>query len=91
MYKRQDYEDLNDRLDRARVQQTMRGMPVFLGEFGVYETVPVEHRALWTREMREGLEARGLSWCHWDFAVSFKAYDKRRGVWLEPMRAALLD
>ena len=50
-------------------------MPVFVGEFGVFREVPVKQRARWTETLREGIEARGMSWCYWDFAGDLKVYD----------------
>lgn len=76
--------------DTVEVQNRLR-MPVFVGEYGVYEGVPVEARARWTRAMRTEMEARGLSWCYWDYAGSLKAYDVERERWIPELKAALLD
>lgn len=78
-------------LDKAVAVQDRTRMPVLVGEFGVYEGVPVEQRALWTQTMRAGLEARGLGWCYWDYAGSLKAYDVETEAWLPELKAALLD
>ena len=88
---RDDVAEMMTDLDKAVAVQERFRMPVFVGEFGVYEGVPVEQRARWTRAMREGLEARGLSWCYWDFAGSLKAYDVGREAWLPEIKASLLD
>lgn len=66
------------------------GRPVFVGEFGVYGQVPVDERADWTRAVRTAAEARGFSWCAWDFAHSFKVYDMGEDRWIAPLREALL-
>lgn len=86
-----DLAEMMGELDKAVSVQERTRMPVFVGEFGVYQGVPVEQRALWTQSMRTGLEARGLSWCYWDFAGSLKVYDVEREVWLPEIKAALLD
>ncbi|WP_300377194.1 glycoside hydrolase family 5 protein [Henriciella sp.] len=67
------------------------GHPIFLGEFGVYEHVPLNQRVKWTRAMRELAEERNIGWCYWDYASSFRAYNLEREVWIRSMRAALLD
>ncbi len=77
-------------LDRALVVQAKHGMPVFVGEFGVYEEVPIDQRASWIKALRQGLEARGMGWCHWDFATTLKAYDMENEQWLPEIRDALL-
>jgi endoglucanase len=51
------------------------GMPLLLGEFGVYTKVPDVHRAAWTEQVRQTAETVGFSWCYWDFATSLQAYD----------------
>lgn len=88
---REDVAEMMTELDKAVAVQERFGMPVFVGEFGVYEGVPIEQRARWTRAMREGLEARNLSWCYWDFAGSLKVYDVDREAWLPEVKASLLD
>ena len=88
---RRDVDAVLSRLDQALAVEARTRMPVFVGEFGVYEQVPVEHRARWTKTMRTGIEARGMSWCYWDFAGSLKAYDTDTETWIPEIRAALLD
>lgn len=88
---RADVEEMMTELDKAVAVQERIRMPVFVGEFGVYQGVPIEQRARWTKSMRSGLEARGLSWCYWDFAGSLKAYDADTDMWLPEIKSALLD
>jgi len=78
-------------LDIAAAIQERHKMPVFVGEFGVYNQVPIGQRALWTRTIRKGFEARNLPWCYWDFAGALNAYDTSREAWIPQIRAALLD
>ena len=88
---RSDYQRLRDRLDDALILQNKHRMPVFIGEFGVYEKVPIEQRARWTRALRVGSEERGFGWCHWDWSTTLKVYDLPREAWLPEMKSALLD
>ncbi len=74
----------------ARWRETT-GLPVFLGEFGVYGRADIAERAKWTRAVREAAEAEGISWCHWDWAGTFALYDTGRERWLAPLRYALID
>ncbi|MEM9569911.1 MAG: glycoside hydrolase family 5 protein [Pseudomonadota bacterium] len=87
----QEMSEMMGELDKAVAVQERTRMPVLVGEFGVYEGVPIEERALWTVTMRTGLEARGLGWCYWDFAGSLKVYDVDKEAWLPELKAALLD
>ena len=88
---RKDVAEMLTELDKAVMVQNRKGMPVFVGEFGVYQGVPMEQRARWTRTLRQGMEARGLAWCHWDYAGSLNVYDVEREAWLPDLKAALLD
>ncbi|MEO0448879.1 MAG: glycoside hydrolase family 5 protein [Pseudomonadota bacterium] len=88
---RDDVGEMLSELDKAVAVQERFRMPVFVGEFGVYKRVPIEQRARWVRTLRTGMEDRGLSWCHWDFAGSLNVYDVDREAWLPEMKAALLD
>ncbi|MDJ0922445.1 MAG: glycoside hydrolase family 5 protein [Henriciella sp.] len=87
---RSDLEAMAARLDSALAVQERQRMPVLVGEFGVYEEVPVAERARWTRAMREGMEARGLGWCYWDYATTLKAYDLETEAWIPNLYDALL-
>ncbi|MEO1305602.1 MAG: glycoside hydrolase family 5 protein [Pseudomonadota bacterium] len=88
---RRDVSRMMQNLDKAVAVQTRTRMPVFVGEFGVYDGVPIEQRARWVRTLREGLEERGLAWCHWDFAGSLHAYNLEQEKWIPEIKAALLD
>ena len=88
---RKDVASMMTNLDSAVEVQERTRMPVFVGEFGVYQGVPVEQRALWTRTMRTGLESRGMAWCYWDFAGSLNVYDVEIEAWLPEIKSALLD
>ena len=68
-----------------------QGHPILMGEFGVYEDVPLDQRTAWTRAMREFAEARNIGWCYWDYATTFKAYNPERETWIHSMLSALMD
>ncbi len=79
---RSDMAELADTYGTAKKFQARTGLPVFIGEFGVIEKVPVAERFAWTKTRRMTMEAHGFSWCSWDFAGVFKSYDKNTGRWL---------
>ena len=88
---RADRKAMNADLDAAFEVSERERMPIFVGEFGVYERVPVKQRALWTSALRIGMEQRGFSWCYWDYAGSLKVYDVETESWLPEIKSALLD
>jgi len=75
--------------DAARFRDKL-GMPLLLGEFGVYADVPLEQRADWTAFTRQQAEANGFGWCHWGFASAFRSYDQEAEAWISPLREALI-
>lgn len=86
-----DVSSMMRRLDAARAIQQKSGMPILVGEFGVYEGVPIDQRARWTKVLRQGIESRDMSWCYWDFTGSLKVYDVETEAWIPELKSALLD
>ncbi len=67
-----------------------RQVPIFLGEFGVINTVPEEERVNWMRAYRQAADEAGIGWCLWDFGAAFSIYDTQTQKWNEPILDALL-
>ena len=86
-----EFSEINAGAEAAARFASEQGHPMLLGEFGVYEDVPLEQRAVWTRAMRKAAEDRGIGWCYWDFATTFKAYNLERDEWIYSIKSALLD
>ena len=87
---RADKAELVQTYDLARAFQSKTAMPVFVGEFGVIDNVPVKKRAEWIKARRKAMEAEGFSWCVWDMVGRFSIYDKDKAQWLPGMKDALL-
>ena len=66
------------------------GMPLILGEFGVYEDVPLNLRAEWTHAVRTEAELAGFGWCYWGFGTTFKSFDQNKQAWIRPILRALI-
>lgn len=67
-----------------------QNVPVLVGEFGVYYEVPEHLRARWVGAVRQASEDRGFAWCHWGFATTLRAYNRRTDSWIPEMREALV-
>jgi endoglucanase len=53
-------------------QQQHGGVPVYIGEFGVYRPLaPTSARLRWHKETREAFESHGWGWAVWDYAGGF--------------------
>ena len=66
----------------ARKFKAKTGLPIFVGEFGVINKVPLAQRNQWVKARRKTIEANGFSWCAWDFSGAFKSYDTSARKWL---------
>ncbi len=80
---------LADFAEAARFAETL-GQPLLLGEFGVYEDVPLSYRTAWTQHIRRTAEAEGMGWCYWGFASNFKSWNPNSERWIAPIKEALL-
>ena len=67
------------------------GYPLHLGEFGSLQTADMQSRENYTRFVRDEAEQRGIGWAYWEFASTFGVYSPKTGLWVEPIRRALLD
>ncbi|WP_158085532.1 glycoside hydrolase family 5 protein [Henriciella aquimarina] len=88
---RKDYDTMEYGANLAARFAVEQGHPILLGEFGVYEDVPLDQRVKWTRAMREMAEARNIGWCYWDFATTFKLYNQDREAWIGSLLSALIE
>jgi len=77
-------------MDRAAAWRERKGIPVWLGEFGAYETADIDSRVRWTTAMREEAEDRGIPWAYWEFGAGFGVYDREAGAWREELQGALI-
>jgi endoglucanase len=64
--------------------------PILLGEFGAYETAPMESRLKYTSAVARAAEKRGFAWAYWQFDKDFIVYDIATDKWVEPILNALI-
>lgn len=79
---RADMAEMAETYQIAKNFKAKTGLPIFIGEFGVIDKVPVTERFAWSKARRKTMEANGFSWCAWDFSGAFKSYDTRTRRWL---------
>jgi len=79
--RKSDQRELRETYDIARAFQGKTDLPIFVGEFGVIDTVPQAERNQWLRARRLTLEAHGYGWCVWDFSGAFKIYNSQTRQW----------
>jgi len=68
---------LEERLDQAVQFQQQRNVPIFCGEWGVYDrnSDPAD-RVEWYRVISEFLEEKDIAWTLWDYRGSFGIFEK---------------
>ena len=66
-----------------------RGVPVFLGEYGAIDGIPIDQRAHYYQTMRLAYEGVNVDGCIWGYTNSFAARDQNTGQWHGEILAAL--
>ena len=79
----------------ARVESDFKALddyplPLFLGEFGVYNVVSPDERALWMETVRRAAEKAGIGWCHWGYVSGFRLAEDDL-TWLPGLKEALFS
>lgn len=88
---KKDITEMHDSYAYAKAFSARTGLHVFVGEFGVINTLPIAQRNAWLKAQRKAMEANGFSWCAWDFSGAFNSYDLKRERWLPGVLDALTD
>jgi endoglucanase len=77
--------------DAAASYAWARGLPVNLGEYGVFAKADEASRVLWTAAMSRAARRYGFSYIYWDFkSKNFGAYDEKAGRWRDDLKNAIL-
>jgi endoglucanase len=85
-----DIAMLNRDFDIVRAWSAEWNRPILLGEFGAYETAPMDARVRYTSAVARAAEQRGFAWAYWQFDKDFIVYDIAREAWVEPILNALI-
>lgn len=65
------------------------GRRVYMGEFGVADSVDPTSRENWLRLVRVGAEERQIGWAVWDDGARFRAMNVGWDAWIAPVEAGL--
>ena len=77
-------------LDKVRAWSLAQRRPVFLGEFGAYDSGDTASRARYFDAVAREAEARGLSWAYWQFDHDFVLWDWSKDAFVAPVLHALI-
>ena len=64
---------------------------VYMGEFGIMDTVDSASRESWLGLVRKEAERRHIGWAYWDDGGKFRAMDVAHQRWLPNLKRALFD
>jgi len=84
-------KQIDDAFAAAVQWSKANGYPIHLGEFGSHMKADMASREAYTRIVRDDAEHYGIGWTYWEFASTFGVFDPKAGMWIEPIRRALLD
>ena len=65
-------------------------VPLFLGEFGVYDTVPIALRASYISSVSNAASSRCIARSLWQFGRDFRAFDFGTNEWLEEILRSVI-
>ncbi len=66
------------------------GLPVNLGEFGVYKAADMESRCRWTNFVKNTALSYGFSFTYWELNRNFAICEKNRPSLIQPLADALI-
>ncbi|GKQ54281.1 glycoside hydrolase family 5 protein [Bradyrhizobium sp. Ce-3] len=76
--------------DKIRLWSEKEQRPIYLGEFGVYESAPADSRVKYLSFMARRAEKFGWAWAYWQFDHDFAAFDGARQRWNREILRAII-
>lgn len=65
-------------------------VPIYLGEFGVYQKAAMASRVNWTSAIVRAANERKMGYAYWEFYSNFRLFDPRKNAWITPLKRAVL-
>ncbi|MBB3034939.1 glycoside hydrolase family 5 protein [Alteriqipengyuania lutimaris] len=84
-----DRNQLAADVQRARDYMARSGRPLFLGEYGVYEGVPLAQRAEYYEAVTDAFAAADIDGCVWGYQNTMPFRDYASGNWYEVLLDAI--
>ena len=86
----EEYAAIDKDFDAVQAWAKKNDRPILLGEFGAYDSGPMESRVKYTAAVARAAEKRGWAWSYWQFDSDFVVYFIDKDEWNEPIRGALI-
>ncbi len=84
-----DLDQLAKDVAKAKAYMTRSGRPLFMGETGAFEAVPLAQRALYYKSVHDAFGAAGIDQCVWGYTNTFPFRDAKTGEWYTPLLRAI--
>ncbi|MXO87522.1 cellulase family glycosylhydrolase [Altererythrobacter aestuarii] len=84
-----DLAELNDNVAKARSFISATGRPLFLGEFGAIDQIPLDQRAHYYKMVHDAFAGAQVDGCVWGYTNSFAFRDPATLEWKTPLLQAL--
>ena len=84
-----DLAEIDANVRRVQDFMARTGRPVFMGEYGAIDAIPIDQRALYYRQMHDRYAAAGVHGCVWGYTNSFAFRDAATGAWHQALLRAL--
>jgi len=79
-----DRAQLQASLDKVRAYMARTGRVPFMGEYGAFEQIPADQRALYYGTVSSAFASIGIASCAWAYVNTFPLYRDRSG-WIAPI------
>lgn len=76
-----DLDKLEDDFTTVRNWAKANNLPIYVGEFGVYDLAPTGDRYCFFYHLVRNFENLNLSWAYWQLNVDFRLLDEKTGRW----------
>ena len=85
----QDRAELAASVDKAKAYMARTDRPLFLGEYGAYDVIPMDQRAEYYRSVYSAFRDADVDGCVWGYTNSFAFRDQNTGEWHRELLGAI--
>jgi endoglucanase len=84
-----DQQELDNAVQKARDFMDQTGLPVFMGEYGAYDVIPLDQREDYYRAVTQAFKDANIDGCVWGYTNSFSFRDADTGEWYQGLLDAV--
>ena len=88
---KEDYSLLQADVDKLSEMKALLGLPLYVGEIGVYDRALACDREKYLAALTAALENHGISWALWQLEFDFRLYDSEFDSWNLGLISAVID